>query len=82
MRNILSPIEVRKVCYSLAELCQICLFEFMLVKGCVKFVRHCKEGEGRKLYKFGTLWARLYKESENHRTSSTLCSYCEQLRAR
>jgi hypothetical protein len=32
-QHILSPAEVRKVCYSLAELCQIFLFDFILVEG-------------------------------------------------
>jgi hypothetical protein len=31
--HILSPAEVRKVCYSVAELCQICLFEFISGRG-------------------------------------------------
>jgi hypothetical protein len=32
-QHILSPAEVRKECYSLAELCQMCLLEFIRVKG-------------------------------------------------
>jgi hypothetical protein len=46
--HILSLAEVRKVCYSLAELCQICLFEFIRVDGGATFIIHFKGG--RKLF--------------------------------
>jgi hypothetical protein len=41
-QHILSPARVRKVCYSLAELCQICLFEFIPVEGGATFMKHFK----------------------------------------
>jgi hypothetical protein len=38
-QHILSPAKDRKVCYSLAELCQIYLLEFILVEAGVKFMK-------------------------------------------
>jgi hypothetical protein len=47
-QHILSPAEVRKVCYSLAELCQMCLFEFIRAEGVAKFTKHCSGGASYK----------------------------------
>jgi hypothetical protein len=45
-----TEVYINLICYSLAELCQICLFEFIRVEGGVKFMKHVK-GE----QKFGKL---------------------------
>jgi hypothetical protein len=52
-QHILSLAEGKKLCYLLAELCQICLFEFILVQGGATFMKYFKAG--RKLRKFGNL---------------------------
>jgi hypothetical protein len=41
-------VEVREVCHSLAELF-ICLFEFIMVKGSGKFMKHFKGGESYRI---------------------------------
>jgi hypothetical protein len=53
MQHILSMAKVSKVCYSLAELCQMPLFEFIRLEGEAKFMKHFKGGN---LYNFGNLW--------------------------
>jgi hypothetical protein len=47
-QQILSPAKIRKICYSLAELCQISLFEFNRVEGGVKLMKHFTGGASYK----------------------------------
>jgi hypothetical protein len=43
-QHILSPVKVKELdlCYSLAEICHVCLFEFIQVEGAVKFMKKFK----------------------------------------